>query len=293
MLVIPKPKASDAPDPQRPARSSSRTEVAVSKHQQLVEVAADDGLTPVDRARHDRERDRIFRFFRLKLEPRHVEYHWQRLLLHHARFPTHKGRKVDLRTAAFDYFLNETDLLVEPLVMEREALRQTELMAYFDHLTGLHNYAYFESEIKTEVARAKRYDTSLCLLLVDLDGFKLVNDTLGHRAGNEVLREVGHILQRRLRSSDLVARFGGDEFAALLHRTDPGDGQRVATSLCQSIDQQFRSEAHGRLPRPLTASFGLSALPLQAEDDEQLFELADKALYRAKRAGGNRVVYAS
>ncbi len=196
------------------------------------------------------ERDRIFRFFRLNLEPREVEYHWQRLLLHQARFPAPQGRRVDLRTAAFDYFLNETDLLVEPLVMEREALRQTELMAYFDHLTGLHNYAYFESEIKTEVARAKRYQTSLCLLLVDLDGFKLVNDTLGHLTGNDVLKEVGQVLQKRLRSSDLIARFGGHEIAALLHRTDP-------------------------------------------DDEVELFELADKALYRAKRAGGNRVIYAS
>lgn len=264
------------------------------KHQQLSEVGiAPDGLVSVDVTRHAHERDRIFRFFRLNLEPRDVEYHWQRLLLHQARFPAKKGTKVDLRTAAFDYFLNETDLLVEPLVMEREALRQTELMAYFDHLTGLHNYAYFESEIKTEVARAQRYDTSLCLLLVDLDGFKLVNDTLGHRTGNEVLREVGHILQKRLRSSDLVARFGGDEFAALLHRTDPADGQRVASSLCKNIDKQFRRGALADLPCPLTASFGLSALPLQAVDEVQLFELADKALYKAKRAGGNRVVYAS
>ena len=199
----------------------------------------------------------------MNLEPREVEYHWQRLLLHQARFPAGRGRKIDLRTAAFDYFLNETNLLVEPLVMEREALRRTELMAYFDHLTGLHNYAYFESEIKTEVARAKRYDTSLCLLLVDLDDFKLVNDTLGHRAGNDVLREVGHLLRKRLRSSDLVALFGGDEFAALLHRTDAEDGRRVADNLCVNIDQQLRQGSLAQLERPVTASFGLSALPIK------------------------------
>ncbi len=128
---------------------------------------------------------------------------------------------------------------------------------------------------------------------MDLDRFKLVNDTLGHRAGNEVLREVGHVLQKRLRSSDLVARFGGDEFAALLHRTDPTDGQRVAGSLCRNIDEQLKAGADVELPYSLTASFGLSALPYQADDEVKLFELADKALYQAKRAGGNRVVYAS
>jgi diguanylate cyclase (GGDEF)-like protein len=266
----------------------------VLKHQERDELApSSEVLANDDRSAHERERERIFRFFRLNLEPRAVEYHWQRLLLHQAKFPAPEGKKVDLRTAAFDYFLNETDLLVEPMVMEREALRQTELMAYFDHLTGLRNYAYFESEIKTEVARAKRYQTSLCLLLLDLDGFKQVNDNLGHRTGNEVLREVSLILQKRLRASDLIARFGGDEFAVLLHRTDPDNGRRVADNLCASIDSQFRSSPFGQLEKPLTASFGLSALPIQADDEVQLFELADRALYQAKRAGGNQVVFAS
>jgi diguanylate cyclase (GGDEF)-like protein len=266
----------------------------VSKARPLDTLAPSyDNLETEDKTELERERNRIFRFFRLNLEPREVEYHWQRLLMHQSRFPSPEGWKVDLRTAAFDYFLNETDLLVEPMVMEREELRQTELMAYFDHLTGLRNYAYFESEIKTEVARAKRYQTSLCLVLLDLDNFKHVNDSLGHLTGNDVLKEVGQILQRRLRSSDLIARFGGDEFAVLLHRTDPENGQRVADNLCTSIDAQFRGSIFERLPHPLTASFGLSALPNHAEDEVTLFELADKALYQAKRAGGNRVVFAS
>jgi diguanylate cyclase (GGDEF)-like protein len=288
-------KSMERRTPKRPARGLCIfEEVAVLRHQQLERLPPssipelDGGLSD-----HDRERDRIFRFFRLNLEPREVEYHWQRLLMHQSRFPEPEGRKVDLRTAAFDYFLNETDLLAEPMVMERAELRQTELMAYFDYLTGLRNYAYFESEIKTEVARAKRYQTSLCLLLCDLDGFKYVNDSLGHRTGNDVLREVGQILQKRLRSTDLIARFGGDEFAVLLHRTDPENGLRVADNLCASIDAQFRVGPFGQLPRPLTASFGLSSLPNQADDETQLFELADRALYQAKRAGGNRVVFAS
>jgi diguanylate cyclase (GGDEF)-like protein len=104
---------------------------------------------------------------------------------------------------------------------------------------------------------------------------------------------VGQILQKRLRSTDLIARFGGDEFAVLLHRTDPENGLRVADNLCASIDAQFRGGPLGQLPRPLTASFGLSSLPNQADDEVQLFELADRALYEAKRAGGNRVVFAS
>jgi len=264
----------------------------VLRHQEL-ERLTPASMPNMDSSDHERERDRIFRFFRLNLEPREVEYHWQRLLLHQSRFPAPEGRKIDLRTAAFDYFLNETDLLAEPMVMERAELRQTELMAYFDYLTGLRNYAYFENEIKTEVARAKRYETSLCLLLCDLDGFKHVNDSLGHRTGNDVLREVGQILQKRLRSTDLIARFGGDEFAVLLHRTDPENGLRVADNLCASIDAQFRIGPFGELSRRLTASFGLSALPNQADDEVQLFELADRALYEAKRAGGNRVVFAS
>ncbi len=234
-------KVTGAPDPPNGPRAPRYSrEVAVLRFQQLERPAPSsipelDGLSD-----HERERDGIFRYFRLHLEPREVEYHWQRLLMHQSRFPAPEGRKVDLRTAAFDYFLNETDLLAEPMVMERAELRQTELMAYLDYLTGLRNYAYFESEIKTEVARAKRYQTSLCLLLCDLDGFKHVNDSLGHRTGNDVLREVGQILQKRLRGTDLIARFGGDEFAVLLHRTDPENGLRVADKLCASIDVATR-----------------------------------------------------
>lgn len=242
-----------------------------------------------DRVQDESDRNAIFRFFRLNLSPREVEYHWQRLLLHQNRLTGADGARVDLRTAAFDYFLNAASLIHEPLVMEREEQQKTELMAYFDKLTGLHNFAYFEQEMKAEAARSRRYNTPLCLMLMDLDGFKGVNDTLGHSTGNELLQLVGAVLTERLRESDLIARFGGDEFVALLHHTQLDDGKRVADTLRQTILEQMGTDRFSLEGQQVTASFGLSAMPDPSRTATELFEAADDALYRAKRSGGNQV----
>lgn len=234
-------------------------------------------------------REAIFQFFRLNLSPREVEYHWQRLLLHQTKLTGPDGRRVDLRTAAFDYFLNAAELIQEPLVMERAEQQKTEMMAYFDKLTGLHNYAYFEQEMRAEAARSKRYNTPLCLLLMDLDGFKGINDNLGHSVGNELLQLVGAVLTERLRESDLVARFGGDEFVALLHHTSLDDGRRVADSLRRTIIDQIHDRQLSVEGLPVTASFGLSSMPSPSTTAKELFDAADEALYRAKANGGNMV----
>jgi len=239
--------------------------------------------------RPENYRDAIFEFFRLNLSPREVAYHWQRLLLHQTKLTGPDGRRVDLRTAAFDYFLNAAELIQQPLVMERAEQQKTELMAYFDKLTGLHNFAYFEQEMRAEAARSRRYNTPLCLLLMDLDGFKGVNDSLGHSVGNELLQLVGAVLTERLRESDLVARFGGDEFVALLHHTTLDDGRRVADSLRQTLVDQIRDRQLSIEGLPVTASFGLSSMPNPSKTAKELFDAADEALYRAKANGGNMV----
>jgi predicted signal transduction protein with EAL and GGDEF domain len=196
--------------------------------------------------------------------------------MHQSRFPTPEGRKVDLRTAAFDYFLNETDLLTEPMVMERAELRQTELMAYFDYLTGLRNYAYFESEIKTEVARAKRYQTSLCLLLCDLDGFKYVNDSLGHRTGTRPPRSGADPPEEAsLERPHRPVRRG--RFAVLLHRTDPRTDLGSPT-ICASIDAQFESAPSGGFRARSRASFGLSSLQTRRTTSPALRARGPRAL---------------
>ena len=246
-------------------------------------------VKPVQAVKPEHYREAIFEFFRLSLSPREVEYHWQRLLLHQSKLTGADGRRVDLRTAAFDYFLNAAELIHEPLVMERAEQQKTELMAYFDKLTGLHNFAYFEQEMRAEAARSRRYNTPICLLLMDLDGFKGVNDNLGHSVGNELLQRVGAVLTERLRESDLVARFGGDEFVALLHHTTLDDGRRVADSLRQTLVDQIRHRQLNVEGVSVTASFGLSSMPDPAKTAKELFDAADEALYRAKANGGNTV----
>ena len=231
-------------------------------------------------------REEVFRTFRVNLGPEEAAVHWSRLLAEHARLASLVG-EVDIRTSAFDYFLRQ-GLLREPVVVERPALNETELLAHRDALTGLYNYGYFENELSREVSRVRRYDTSICLVLLDLDGFKTVNDHLGHGAGNEVLRSVAELIASGLRTSDIAARLGGDEFAMLLHRAELATGLRVAARKREAIERYF---APKNAQLRITVSLGVAALPAQARTAIDLYEAADRALYHAKRSGRNRLSF--
>lgn len=152
-----------------------------------------------------------------------------------------------------------------------------------DVVTGLRNRAAFDGRIGEEVDRARRYGTSLSLLMIDVDRFKEYNDEFGHPAGDEVLRLLGEILQNASRPSDYVARYGGEEFSVLLAETS-ADGACVAA-------ERLRQAVEGStFPcRPVTISIGVATLEEGQADPEQLVAAADAALYAAKEAGRNRV----
>ncbi|WP_326491136.1 MULTISPECIES: GGDEF domain-containing protein [Thermus] len=146
-------------------------------------------------------------------------------------------------------------------------------------LTGLPNRRAFELALAREISRAERYGTPFSLVLVDLDHFKRINDTLGHDYGDELLRRVARLLVDQVRREDVVARWGGEEFALLLPSTRAEDAQRIAERLRQVLQAQNLG---------LTASFGVAEYVL-GEEEDSLFRRADQALYRAKDAGRNRV----
>jgi diguanylate cyclase (GGDEF)-like protein len=166
--------------------------------------------------------------------------------------------------------------------------REVKIRADRDGLTKLHNRQTFDRRLAVELKRSQRYGNSLALLMVDLDHFKQVNDTHGHAAGDMVLREVGALLQDSVRSCDIAARFGGEEFALLLPHTHEADAWKLADRIRRRIEKLRYNYAGKSLS--ITASIGVSSLvPGCLDKENDLLLRADQALYLAKANGRNTV----
>ncbi len=180
-------------------------------------------------------------------------------------------------------------LLIYPV---RNALlyRRALANALTDPVTGLNNRSALEQALEHQVELARRYDNPLSLLMIDIDFFKQVNDRHGHPAGDALLMELGNRLAECARRSDIIFRYGGEEFSILLNNTDITGARRLAERIRRAIEEKpFR---HGRKKIPMTVSVGVATLK-KGEDGKALVERADRALYQAKNAGRNQVVVAS
>ena len=163
-------------------------------------------------------------------------------------------------------------------------------LSYTDGMTELHNYRYFEMRLKEEVMRHTRTKQEVSLIILDVDFFKNYNDTLGHPAGDQVLKKLGLILKETVRENDIVARYGGEEFAVIL----PGVAEEGAMILADRIRERVeKNKFPNQEIQPkgnLTISVGVATLPNQAKDAKDLIYKADTALYTAKNSGRNRVI---
>lgn len=195
---------------------------------------------------------------------------------------------------AQDYVTKPFDF-VEMRARLRAALRLSNLLrllserAEVDGLTGLPNRAAFNRRWAAEIQDNLRSGRPLSLAMFDIDHFKKINDTFGHPAGDEVLQEFARLVASSIRSTDVVCRFGGEEFAAILPQTTPEEAQQV----CERIRQRLSEQAFNKLPEHrVTVSIGLASAARQAPGatTEGWLELADKALYAAKHGGRNRVM---
>ncbi len=192
---------------------------------------------------------------------------------------------------ALGYITDPTDLdlllaRAGTLLDFKKYLDTLEEAAFTDHLTGLANRRRFERQLEREISRAARHAHPFCLLLIDIDNFKRVNDTFGHNAGDEALRRLAAVLQAETRGMDMSARVGGEEFGVILPETSLERGLDVAERLRAAIKAMEIPEV-----RRITASFGIAEFPADAPGADELFSLADNALYEAKNNGRDCVAH--
>lgn len=189
---------------------------------------------------------------------------------------------IEAQSAEINAFAARLDSAYKELESTNSRLKE---FSFKDEVTGLYNRRFFSVRLEEEVSRCRRFNHPVAVVLLDLDGYKVINDEMGHAAGDETLREVAGILLKHSRGINVICRYGGDEFAVLLVETSKAGALLYADRIRQVL--ATHPFPHGRR---VTASFGVASLPedvTPATDD--LIRAADDALYAAKRAGKNRV----
>lgn len=207
-----------------------------------------------------------------------------------------------MKLGAYDYIskpfnVDRIKFVVDKALEKRRLLRAAgerdfyKLLSQLDSLTEVHNRRSFEELLEAEISRSDRFRRPLSLLMIDLDQLKVINDNFGHQAGDAVLKQVAWTLKRSVRNIDVVARYGGDEFAIILVETGKTDAISTANRLgsLMGVPGFKESVEDGAAQRTVTVSIGVASYPTDAGSTDELVRKADQALYEAKASGGNRV----
>jgi len=169
------------------------------------------------------------------------------------------------------------------VILNAQLYTQATIRANTDELTGLYNHRHFHERLEQEIARSSRFGTIFSLIMLDIDLFKVYNDTYGHLAGDQVLRIIGDYIRSSIRSLDMAFRYGGEEFTVILPGAQLNDAYKVAERIRKTIGSKTSSSA-----MPVTVSLGVANWPSDSVTHDEIIACADATLYRAKQTGGNR-----
>ena len=200
-----------------------------------------------------------------------------------------------MKAGALDYITkpisrDHLDIVIQKALERKDLIRAAGerdkylKLSLTDSLTGLYNHKYFQEHLARELVKSKRCGTNCSLLLLDVDNFKSINDSLGHQAGDRVLRDIADRISHTRRAYDIIARYGGEEFAIIMPESDTQNAKSLAERILPMIsDNKFEN-----LRSPVTVSIGIASAPVHAHSREDLIQKADIALYHSKWNGKNR-----
>lgn len=231
----------------------------------------------------------IYLLSHLFFKEKEAKKHWENIIHYKEEMENKLGFHVDYRAAMLSYFLDVKKQIRNPKIIEIRVFEQTQQEAFVDRLTGLYNYRYFMNRLCEEIKRIERYGSSLSLVMLDIDDFKLYNDWYGHLKGNEVLFQVSKILLSSVRNVDIIARYGGEEFVLVLPETPKDHAYVVAERIRKDVEKKEFIIKNKLLNKKLTISGGIATYGIDAKNERELIEKTDNALYVAKSRGKNNI----
>lgn len=200
-------------------------------------------------------------------------------------FVTHKPiTNDDIRMLTM--FANQAGLAIE----KSNLYERVVIMSNTDSLTGLWNHAFFQQVLEQQLNRAKEEGEYLSLVMIDIDDFKVFNDTWGHQKGDNILVQIAKLFKEASRKLDYICRYGGEEFSIILPKTNIKDAMTIADRIYTSVGKFHFEPSLGNPPQKITLSLGVATFPTHARSKSELIQAADKALYEAKRLGKNKVI---
>lgn len=210
---------------------------------------------------------------------------WESINRHWQQLNDTLNRKVGFYVAALDY-LNSLNIgqSAQYIFVEEKRYAQLLELSTLDGMTKLYNHQAFVVQLKRQIDFCRRKGHSGCLLMADIDNFKLINDNLGHLYGDRVLIRIAELLKQCLRTMDIAGRYGGEEFAVIFPETTLDDAIDIAERIRKQIEQAFQGDT------PVTISMGLADFPRCGSNATTLIHAADQCLYRAKTSGKNQLI---
>jgi len=244
--------------------------------------AYDDLLKSIDNNGHKIFTQLIWTITSLRFDAEEAKAIWDKIIDHKSQMSEKLERNVGIRVAAIDYLSNIVGKLSRPRVIHLEIYDSLNEVSTTDLLTNLANRRYYRQRFDEELRRARRYRDPLTFCIFDIDNFKAYNDEKGYSDGDRVLKVISEIIKGSIRDSDFAARWGGEEFVVLMPQTAKKEAKAVSERVRVSIQAETSIG-------DLTISGGVSTFPTDGSTRDELFSFADRALYRAKGEGKNRI----